>query len=65
MYILPLTELYDLFWMYEKTVEYWDDKGDGGVAQLILLLVYLMFFYKIILFLVMWKASLNYPKFVK
>ena len=61
---MPLSSIYDIFWMVEKTDEYWEDFSEGGMEQVIILSVYLMFVYKIILFLVMWKASLNFQKFV-
>jgi len=48
----------------EKSDEYWQDKEEGGMSQVILMTVYFMLFYKLILFLVMWKASLNFQKFV-
>ena len=35
------------------------------MTQVILMMVYLMFFYKIGLFLIMWRASLNFQKFVQ
>lgn len=28
---LPITLLYDFVWMYEKSQEYWDDPGEGGL----------------------------------
>ena len=61
---LPLTEIYDLFWIWHKSSEYWNNKTEGGMTQVILVLVWLMFVYKIFLFIIMWKASLNFQKFV-
>ena len=61
---MPVSSIYDIFWVVEKSSEYWDDFSEGGLAQVILLTVYFMLFYKFILFLVMWKASLNFQKFV-
>lgn len=57
---MPLSWLYDSFWLYEKTDEYYEDGGENGMAQVVLIGVYFLFIYKIILFLVMWKASLNF-----
>ena len=57
---MPLSQLYDGFWLYEKTSEYYEDGGENGMAQVVLITVYFLFVYKIILFLVMWKASLNF-----
>jgi len=65
MLALFVSQLYDIFWVVEKTSEYMSDDTDNGMAQLILLLVYMMIFYKLILFCLMWKASLNFEKFVK
>jgi len=62
---LPLSELYDLIWLLKKSDEFWGDKDEGGMDQVILVLVFMMFFYKILLFLIMWKASLNFQKFVR
>ena len=61
---MPLSSFYDIFWIMEKSDEYWQDKEEGGMSQVILMTVYFMLFYKLILFLVMWKASLNFQKFV-
>jgi len=57
---IPVSQIYDLLWLFHKSTEYWDNKTEGGMDQLILLMVILMFFYKIILGLFMWKASLNF-----
>jgi len=65
VYILPVSEIYDGIWLYQKTSEYWNWQGEGGMSQLILLLVYMMLIYKVFLFIIMWKASLNYQKFVQ
>ena len=42
-----------------------NDEVEGGVVQLVLVAVYAMFIYKLLLFCVMWKASLNFKKFVE
>ena len=65
VWIIPVSYIYDIFWMYQKTTEYWIDKTEGGLAQVILMMVYFVFFFKIFLWVIMWKASLNYTKFVK
>lgn len=57
---IPISQLYDLLWLFHKSSEYWNNKTEGGMMQLILLTVYFMFFYKFILALFMWKASLNF-----
>jgi hypothetical protein len=62
---MPLSTVYDIFWIVEKSDEFWEDKSEGGMDQVIILAVYFMVIYKFILFLVMWKASLNFPKFVQ
>lgn len=62
---IALTEIIDIFWLIEKAEEYWDDKTEGGMSQVILMFVVALFFFKIILFFVMWKASLNFKKFVR
>lgn len=62
---MPLTEIYDLVWIIEKSEEYWEDSSENGMAQVILVAVYMMFVFKIILFFVLWKASINFEKFVK
>lgn len=62
---LPLAELYDIAWIHQKHTEYANDKNEGGMMQLVLILVWFLFFFKILLFLIMWKATLNFPKFVK
>ena len=61
---MPLSAIYDIFWIVEKSDEYWEDFGEGGMSQVILMAVYFMLVYKFILFLVMWKSSLNFQKFV-
>jgi len=30
--VMPLTWLYDSFWLYEKTDEYYEDGSEGGMA---------------------------------
>ena len=64
-FILPLSFPYDIFWLYLKTTEYINDKSDGGLPQLILFLVYMMSLYKLVLFAVLWKASMNFKKFMR
>ena len=61
---MPLSAIYDVFWIIEKSDEYWEDFSEGGMDQVIILAVYFMLIYKFILFLVMWKSSLNFQKFV-
>lgn len=63
--IFPLTYIYDIFWIIHKHKEYADDRTEGGMAQVILLLVWVLLFFKLVLFVVMWKASLNFQKFVR
>ena len=62
---IPVTELYDIIWLFHKFTEYYDNKTEGGMTQLILFAVIIMFFYKIILGVFLWKASLNFQKFVQ
>ena len=61
---LAVSEVYDLLWLFNKTDEYWDDLSENGLSQVILVLTIIMFFYKIMLFAVVWKSSLNFKKFV-
>jgi len=63
--VFPLTYVYDIFWIVQNHAKFYEDKTEGGMAQVILLLVWTLMFFKLTLFLVMWKASLNFPKFVK
>ena len=56
--------IYDIVWLVQKTREYWIEENEGGLAQVILLAVYFILFYKILLITVMWKASINFKKFV-
>lgn len=28
---LPISSIYDGIWIYEKSTEYWDDPGEGGM----------------------------------
>ena len=63
--VIPVTQLYDLMWLLHKSGEYWDNKTEGGMTQLILVVAYMMVVFKIILFFIMWKASLNFQKFVQ
>jgi len=65
VYVLPASWVYDLVWVLYKSKEYWNDREEGGMTQLLLIMVYLMLFYKIALFVIMWKASMNFPKFVR
>jgi len=60
IFSLPVTEIYDLMWIYHKSGEYWNNKTEGGLAQVILVLIWMMFVFKIFLFIIMWKASLNF-----
>lgn len=57
--------IYDWFWIFHKHTEYWNDRSEGGMAQMILILVYFLMFYKFLMFLILWKASLNFKKFVR
>lgn len=61
---LPLSMPYDIIWLVQKTTEYWIDETEGGLAQVILMMVYLMLFYKFLLIIVMWKSSINFKRFV-
>ena len=63
--VMPLTYVYDLFWIFHKHAEYANDRTEGGMAQVILLLVWFQLIFKFILMIVMWKASLNFQKFVR
>lgn len=65
LYVLPLSQLYDLFWLVQNHSAYMNDIIEGGMAQTVLMTAYLMFIFKIFLWVVMWKASLNYAKFVR
>jgi len=62
---MPITLLYDFVWLWEKTGEYWDNTSEAGFAQEILLFIYIITFYKIILSMLLWKASVNFEAFVK
>lgn len=55
--------IYDVVWLVQKTREYWTEE-EGGLAKVILMAVYGVLFYKILLTIVMWKASINFKKFV-
>ena len=61
---MPISMIYDIVWLVQKTSEYLGDAGEGGLAQVILGFVYFTLFYKILLIIVMWKASINFKKFV-
>lgn len=37
--VMPLSEFYDGIWLYEKTSEYYEDQGENGMAQVILMAV--------------------------
>lgn len=63
-FIMPISMIYDIIWLVQKTSEYLGDAGEGGLAQVILGFVYFTLFYKILLIVVMWKASINFKKFV-
>lgn len=60
-----LTYVYDIFWIVHKHKEYAEDRTEGGMAQVVLMLVWFLLFFKLILVIVMWKASLNFQKFVR
>lgn len=62
--ILPVSMIYDIVWLVQKTKEYWIEENEGGLAQVVLMAVYFILFYKILLITVMWKASINFKKFV-
>ena len=64
-FILPISEIYDILWLVKKSGEYWNDTSEGGMSQVVLMTVFMLVFYKIMLFFVMWKASLNFKKFVQ
>ena len=63
--VLFLTEIFDIVWLIWKNDEYWEDKTEGGMAQVIIMFIYVLMIFKVVLIFVMWKASLNFPKFVK
>ena len=63
--VLFLTEIFDIIWIIWKNDEYWEDKTEGGMSQVIIMFIYVLLLYKIVLLFVMWKASLNFSKFVK
>lgn len=63
--VFPLTYIYDIFWLVTKHSEFSVDKNEGYMCQTVLLLVWFLVFFKMALWLVMWKASLNFPKFVR
>lgn len=63
-FAMPVSMVYDLVWIVQKTREYWIEQEEGGLAQVILGFVYFILFYKILLIIVMWKASINFKKFV-
>ena len=62
---MPVSLIYDLLWLIYKSSEYWDDISEGGFAQELLIFIYMMFAYKIILSMLLWKASINFEAFVK
>ena len=57
---IPVSLIYDLVWLFSKSDEYWSDESENGMTQVILVLIFIVFFYKIFLFGFMWKASLNF-----
>ena len=61
---LPVSMIYDIIWLVQKTTEYWIDESEGGLAQVILGFVYFILLFKIVLTIVMWKASINFKRFV-
>ena len=63
--VLFFTEIFDIVWLIWKNDEYWEDKTEGGMAQVIIMFIYVLMIFKVVLIFVMWKASLNFPKFVK
>jgi hypothetical protein len=30
--VMPLSELYDALWLYEKSDEYYEDQGENGMT---------------------------------
>ena len=64
IFALPLSMIYDVVWLVQKTREYWIETEEGGIAQVILGFVYFLIFYKILLIIVMWRASINFKKFI-
>mmetsp|Transcript_20856 Transcript_20856/g.32190 ORF Transcript_20856/g.32190 Transcript_20856/m.32190 type:complete len:98 (+) Transcript_20856:1561-1854(+) len=32
VFVMPFTWAYDLLWVFKKSGEYWEDKGEGGMA---------------------------------
>jgi hypothetical protein len=61
---LPVSMLYDIVWLIQKTREYWIDNEEGGLPKVVLGAVYFLIFYKILLIIVMWRSSINYKKFI-
>jgi hypothetical protein len=57
---LPVSIVYDVLWAVCKSSEYWEDKMENGMSQVILVLIVFLIFYKMVLMVVMWKASINY-----
>ena len=43
-----ISEIYDLFWLIKKSEEFWNDTIEGGMQQVILVFIFMMFFYKIV-----------------
>ena len=64
-FMMPVSLIYDLIWLWWKSEEFWEDQDEAGMDQVILGLVYALVFFKVILFFVLWKSSLNFKKFVK
>ena len=65
IFSLPVSEVYDVIWLWQKAVEFWEDEDENGMNQLILICVVFMLLFKVIVFAVMWKASLNFKKFLQ
>ena len=63
-FALLVSEIFDGLWLWLRFEEWYEDKDENGMKQVILVLVIAMLFYKIIVFFVLWKASLNFKKFV-
>ena len=64
-FTMPVSLIYDLIWLCWKSEEFWEDQDEAGMDQVILGLIYALVFFKVILFFVLWKSSLNFRKFVK
>ena len=62
---LILTEVFDILWVVYKNDEYWGDQTENGMSQVIIMFIYVLLIYKLFLVFVLWKASLNFEKFVR